>query len=409
MKELVFNQDGTVAGWMHDGRFVSSTEPLADAVHYLKNSPAVKPDIGKEVPLISVDRNDPDLLDWIAGTLRPVFNYSPRDPADPFVSLVVALAQQGIDDEFSGELVMHKRRWNLATLSLLDYETVACRVLQFVCPQATCRQVGRVGDTFKRESRPDGWNNMICQSCGYRGYGRSLTGLPFMPGAPPIGTPDQIAQTQSEVLRDVLTVEQAVAKRRAEHQQWIERWEETRTEIALKQLVARLHPEPTQNDIDEMARMLRLYDRMDDERAVKVAPQVLWRERYDAEKALKPIVQFLIKKLKWNPETLAERFANEIDEVNVIREEYAEYIAEDAVCAEKAAAANLIQDHGGDAVLTAGELPEPTGVRHRFDTVAAIKEFYEKFEQWDTHQLVLRLGLDGRWAVDVEPLPEEGK
>jgi hypothetical protein len=144
-----------------------------------------------------------------------------------------------------------------------------------------------------------------------------------------------------------------------------------------------------------------------DEQAVKAANQVLWRERYNDGKALKPIVRLLVKKLKWNPDRLAERYAVEIGTVKALREEYAEYIEEETVSAEAAAAANLIEEFSGHAVLTPYELPETTGVRHRFDTVAAVKQFYEEFQQWDTHQLVLHLGLDRRWAVDVEPLPAE--
>jgi hypothetical protein len=251
MKETMLRKDGTVAGWMVDDLFAPN-KTLADAAHYLEPRPAVKNGIGKEVPLTPVDRNDADLLDWIRQPhILPSFNYDPRNPDDPFVSLMVALWQQSIDDEFSGELVMHKRRWNLTALTMADFETVAAKFLRFVCPQATCRQVGRVGDAFKRESRPDGWNLLTCQLCGYRGYGRSLTDLQFMPDKPAIGTPDQIAQKQSEVLRSVLTVEQAAAKRRAENQQATQRWEEARTETTLKQLIAIVHSDPTPEDVAE--------------------------------------------------------------------------------------------------------------------------------------------------------------
>jgi hypothetical protein len=31
-------------------------------------------------------------------------------------------------------------------------------------------------------------------------------------------------------------------------------------------------------------------------------------------------------------------------------------------------------------------------------------QFFKEFKGWDTHELVQRLGLDNRWAVDVEPI-----
>jgi len=49
------------------------------------------------------------------------------------------------------------------------------------------------------------------------------------------------------------------------------------------------------------------------------------------------------------------------------------------------------------------ELPEPKGKRHMFDSQAGVMQFYKTFGQWETHELVLRLGLDGRYAVDAEP------
>jgi len=48
------------------------------------------------------------------------------------------------------------------------------------------------------------------------------------------------------------------------------------------------------------------------------------------------------------------------------------------------------------------ELPEPKGKRHLFSSQTDVIKFYQNFRQWDTHELVLRLGPDG-YAVDAEP------
>jgi hypothetical protein len=50
--------------------------------------------------------------------------------------------------------------------------------------------------------------------------------------------------------------------------------------------------------------------------------------------------------------------------------------------------------------LALPEIPE----RHFLRTQADVLVFYEKFDRWDGHELVLRRALDGRYVVDIEPL-----
>lgn len=52
------------------------------------------------------------------------------------------------------------------------------------------------------------------------------------------------------------------------------------------------------------------------------------------------------------------------------------------------------------------ELPEPIGERHMFDTEDAANEFISTVDD-PTRECVKRLGLDGRWAVDVETMSPE--
>lgn len=413
MSKYFFNK-GKCIGWLVDGRFVSSKDPLADAVNFLPARPEIKAGVGAEISLTAVDRTDPDFLDWIAGVVRPTCAYSPKDKDDPLVSLMVALWQQGIDDRFTGEVCMHKRRWNLQAAGMRDYEQVAAGLLQFVCPQATCRRVG-TGKDFSYANRSDGWNTLACPDCGYRRGSYNLTDLPFMPGSPAIGAPDQIAQQQSEVLRYVLTVEQAVAARLLRGQQAVERWEESKVDAVTHAVAVATNPY-TKEDAEHDACTMERYECFEikqEERTHEGNVKEAWRAHgkdvYNTEKAIKPVVSYLVKSLHWTAKDLTESYTTAIKEVETSRAENIAYISEEAFMnlpdVEVTAANNLLRESDTTkAVLAPSELPEPLGERHIFENFKDVLAFHKTFDGWDTHELTLRLGLDGKFAVDVEPV-----
>jgi len=404
------NEQGVPTQYFEDGKFRPAT--LADAADLLPARPEVKAGIGAEISLVEVNRTDPDLLDWIV-SLKPAFTYSPKDKDDPLVNLCVALTQQAACDRFAGELYLHRKRWNLQSVGMRDYEQVAAGLMQFVCPQATCRQVG-TGSDFKYENRSDGWNMMTCPACSYSRGARNLTSLPFMAGAPPIGTPDQIAQQQSEVLRYVLTVEQAQAARLQRAQQAIARWETVKVDIATKAVIAAIMPYSDEDTERDACRLERLGLGAETHEAnIKAVRQGHWQDTYDTEKAIKPYVRHLVKFLKWTAKDLTEMYAAAIKEVEAGRRENMQYMSEETFMglpdAEVTAANNLLCDHYDNtpAQLAPSELPEPIGERHFFENTADMLQFFKEFKGWDTHELVQRLGLDNKWAVDVEPARQQ--
>lgn len=62
-------------------------------------------------------------------------------------------------------------------------------------------------------------------------------------------------------------------------------------------------------------------------------------------------------------------------------------------------------DRKGVAQLTPGELPETQGERHLFATIENVHEYFDNFDRWDSHRLLLRMDLD-RVYVDVELLEQ---
>lgn len=410
MSKYFFNK-GKCIGWLVDGRFVSSKDPLADAVNFLPARPEVKKNIGGEISLTEVDRTNLDFLKWIGlDVVRPTCAYNPKDKDDPLVSLMVALWQQGVEDSFKGEVHIHTKCFNLQSVGMRDYEQVAARLLRFVCPRATCRQVG-TGEAFNYRQRVDGWTSMTCPTCGYSRGSYNLTSLPFMAGSPPIGTPDQIALQQSEVLRHVLTVEQAQAARLQKAQQAIERWEESKVDATVTAVVTAINPYGDEDAEHDACFTERLGLGAESHEAnVKAAKQGHWKDMYDSKKAIKPVVRHLVKSLHWTSADLTEMYATAIKEVEDGRREIVGDIPEEIFMnlpdAEVTAANNLVREFYDDTVATfePSELPAPIGERHIFDTFADMLQFFKEFKGWDTHELVQRLGLDNRWAVDVEPI-----
>lgn len=63
-------------------------------------------------------------------------------------------------------------------------------------------------------------------------------------------------------------------------------------------------------------------------------------------------------------------------------------------------------EHSELAQLTPGELPETQGERHLFATIENVHEYFDNFDRWDSHSLILRMDLDRTYAVDVALLEQ---
>jgi hypothetical protein len=133
-------------------------------------------------------------------------------------------------------------------------------------------------------------------------------------------------------------------------------------------------------------------------------------DRY--EQALSPIVAALVDHVTLPSKVLADRFCSKIRTAERAREKRDDLLPASFVesmqqagflCeTDDAVAATLLMKEF--AALAPGEIPATEGERHFFDTEAQVADFFERFERWETHELVTRLSTDHKFCVDVKEL-----
>ncbi|MFY9842736.1 MAG: hypothetical protein WAK23_06485 [Terriglobales bacterium] len=133
------------------------------------------------------------------------------------------------------------------------------------------------------------------------------------------------------------------------------------------------------------------------------------------EARLKPIVEALSRNTNYTPETVARLFCEKIREVEA--NDPTEDVASDFFgplqeaghfrsMPDATAALWLQYDfQNNPPQLTPCELPDlpEGGERHFFTTVAGVIDFQGSFSRWDTHDIVVYMAIDKRYALDVVP------
>jgi hypothetical protein len=125
---------------------------------------------------------------------------------------------------------------------------------------------------------------------------------------------------------------------------------------------------------------------------------------------LTPIVAAVVDHITLPSKELASRFCAKIRAAEVLRTRRDDLLPETFVDSmrraghladtdDAIAAVLLMKDF---AALQPGEIPASLGERHFFDTVDEVVEFFEKFDRWETCELVTRLSTGGEYCIDVE-------